>query len=201
MQIEDINDFLIQHATGKTKEQIAFEVKDIKIKSAQLDKLNQDIKEKQALYDTLINQNEQLEKKIKIHRDIVKDLDKAKEHFNMLAPQIPKMRIEVEMYESKMQDYQSKLDALTKQEQETDNKILSLKEEQAKLDAKIKADAEQSKILELKTLKLSKVIEEQAKQVSFIETNKKPIHVHLREIQNKLDKEGIKLNIVHFINS
>jgi Asp-tRNA(Asn)/Glu-tRNA(Gln) amidotransferase A subunit family amidase len=200
VDIENINDFLIQHATGKTKAQIDEEVKKIKLKTAELKRLISDCNTHTEILSKLQNDLSQLENKIKIHSDTLIKLEQAQRQLELYAITIPNLKIEHSVLESQLSDFKEKEAKLQKLEQCTRELIDKNQQATILADQKTIEMKDQEKVIDLKTLKLNKTMEENLKAISLIELNKQPVHFYIKKIQKILTDKKIDIDILKELN-
>lgn len=200
MDITEVNDFLLQQATGRSKEEIQQDIEEIK-------RLTEEVSELRTQHTVLIKQVETATEQntalrtenteLQNHNKALKEdnvrLDRENRH---LAVTLPLLKAESEAYAEHLKEFKLKYDALEDRIKEAERIENQNNKKQQEIFESIQSEEEVKRYNVIQTKKVTDLMESNAYQVMQINLQQKPIHVHIRNIQDKLNKKNIKFDII-----
>jgi predicted RNase H-like nuclease (RuvC/YqgF family) len=200
MNFEDVNAFLIEQATGRTKEQITSDIENIELRRAEMEQLEASLAKLQASNETetainrdLKEENTQLSKIKQSLGNEHRELEKAHKH---VSATLPLLRAEHSAYEAAVASYKADHEAYEARMAQLAAQEAELLEEEARL-VTLKAELDiERRTNAIQAKKNADALAISTEQLSIIELNHQPAHFYLAKIQKLLDAKGIKFDIL-----
>lgn len=197
MDITEVNDFLLQQATGRTREQVQADINGIKALRAEVvacEKRNAELtasnEVENALNIKLRGENERL-KTI---------LDSNTAHYNDLNPRyvhivsnLPILEAKIAAKKKELANLSATVTTLTAEREALEADILK---RILAIDVKHKELEERERQNIYETIKVEELLNTNANIADENAINGVAVHIHVRKIQEKLDKKGIKFDVL-----
>lgn len=200
MDIDGVNDFLLQHATGKTKEELQLEIDAILTRTSTLKELESTVAalEKQNINEVERNKElrEENSKLVKINQAITKENNDISARYNLMCGELPLLEAETKAYQESLTDFEAKyqlLEERIKQAQAIETKNAK---DRLDTDLRIQTEEELRRYNVIQTKKLEEALLINAAQAVNLKLNKQPVHIYLNKVQAILNKKGIKLDLL-----
>lgn len=200
MDIEDLNDYLVEQITGLSKEQIKSDIKrihDLRLEVSELDtKLSALTTDSTQILDTNNQLKEEYSSLLKIKQTEAQELAFYTNKIRGIKAELPLLQAQelalnesIESFESRNDEFESRLKAIETKENEILKRELAVK----KLSEEVGAQ-KRTNVIELK--KITEAIEINNNLVKDIKLGETPIHKHIQKIQKIMDKKQIKINVL-----
>lgn len=197
MDITEVNDFLLQQATGRTREQVQADINGIKALRAEVVAC-----EKRTAELTASNEVENaLNIKLRGENERLKTiLDSNTAHYNDLNPRyvhivgnLPILQAKIAAKTKELTAMNATVTALTTQKETLEADILT---KTIAIEAKRRELEERERKCVYETIKVKELINTNANIADENAINSVAVHIHIRRIQGKLDKKGIKFDVL-----